>query len=177
MRCKRIAVVATAVGTCALLLTLGCVVAADTLNPSFFSALGFDPGTIFPTQGTVIVSFTNNTDYEATFFAFESADADDWTVDTRNFSVVVPPNSARNEVLSCPVGLVSAGQMGDDYELDMDQAAQVVTGEETVDVAYAWPLEEGDAFSCGDVIDFTLEAGQVGDEVAFLISVRIIPGR
>jgi hypothetical protein len=158
-------------------MTLGCVVAADTLNPAFFSAMGFDPGTIFPSQGTVIVSFTNPTDYTVTFHAFESADPDDLSADSRNFSVVVPPNSSRNEVLSCPVGLVSTGVLDESYEWDGSQAAEIVTGEETIDVEYAWPLREGDAFSCGDVIDFRLESGYVGEDLQYIITVRIIPGR
>jgi hypothetical protein len=161
-----------------LLLPLGCGFVTDLFNPSFFSNVGLDPNTIFPAKGVVIVSFTNNTDAPAFFLAYESVNALDLTVHSKNFSVQVDPGENGNQVLECTVALISPGSLGADFKVD-DVAAIVATAGGTTDVTYtAAPLEEGRDYRCGDVIDIELfpVAGGTGTTAAYQITVRVIPG-
>jgi len=163
-----------AVGLCslALLTAVGCVIAADALNPAFFSGLGLDPGTIFPPTGVVIVAFTNYTSSPAVFYAFESPKVQDLT-GARSFYVAVDPGQTRNEVLECPVGLLSPGSLGEDYSVSSVAATVIAAG---ADVAYNGSALVGSSdFVCGDVIDIALSPA--AGENAYLISVRVLPGQ
>lgn len=176
MRRKRVRLLAAVTCGLGLLASLGCVVAADALNPGFFAALGFDPNTIFPSSGTVIVAFTNTTSLPATFYAYESADAQDLSIDSRNFSVGVESGETRNEVLACPVGVLSPGSLGADFSVD-SLAAEVQETGGVVTVTYEQaPLIAGADFRCGDVVDIQLYATGGTGEGAYEISVRLIPG-
>ncbi len=168
----------------------GCTVLGDLLNTSFLVDLGIDPATVVPSQGTIIVAFKNSTQFAATFSAFESRDALDPTLFSKNFSVEVEGGAVKNEVLDCPVGLVSPGTLGADFAPDTAQAAivQVVnTGQQQTtvtmeDVAYGGePLVSGVAYTCGDVISIELQAttttGQTGNQQQFRLVVQVIPGR
>lgn len=165
-----------------LLLPLGCGFVTDMFNPSFFSSLGLDPNTIVPAKGVVLVSFKNNTDAPAFFVAYQSANALDLTVHSKNFSVQVDPGKSGNQVLECPVALISPGSLGADFKVD-DVAAIVAATGGTVDVTYtAAALVEGQDYRCGDVIDVELfpvagAAGGGANNAAYLITVRVIPGR
>jgi hypothetical protein len=158
-----------AVLACGLLICgFGCAVAADAFNPSFFAGLGLDPATISPPPGTVIIAFENQTSGVATFFGFESADLD-FTVDSRNFSVVAEPGEMRNEVLSCGIDVLSPGQLGENFAIS-PVAANVQTQEGATDVDYLGPpLVAGSEFVCGDVITVTLTT--IGDQFRILVSV------
>ncbi|MFH1746286.1 MAG: hypothetical protein ABIG44_04505 [Planctomycetota bacterium] len=176
MRLKGLRILAAAVGGVMLLMAGGCVIAADALNPAFFSGLGFDPNTIFPPSGTIIVTFTNNTNAPATFYAFESADAVDLVADSRNFSVEVQPGETRNEVLTCPVGMFSPGILGADLSIDNTAADVQATGGAGTATYDGVPLVEDTDFSCGDVIDVQLYIVGAVDSGAYLVTVRLIPG-
>jgi hypothetical protein len=158
--------------------TGGCLLAADALSPDLLGSLGLDPNVIKPPRGTVIVNFTNNTQLPAVFNAFETADADDLTVDTRNFSVLVDPGVQRNEVLDCPIGAVSLGQVtaeGDNVDVDAANAV-IVLGADAMGTAIPYTgsaLFGGSDFFCGDVISVTLTQNGAG----FVLAVQVIPGR
>jgi hypothetical protein len=161
-----------ACGTVLLSLQLGCAIALDLLNPGVFSVLGIDPAAISGRRGTVIMNFRNNSDGVAVFYAFESADAIDLTIDSRNFSAEVAPGESRNEVLSCPVAVLSPGSLSAAYAFQ-PLAASVVSGTGATTVDYlGTPLLDGSDFRCGYVIDVQL-SGTGGN---YTLSVRVIPG-
>jgi len=175
MRGRSARLIWTAAWGSALALLTGCGIVADAFDPGFFYALGFDPRTIFPQSGTVIVSFTNEVDVPAIFLAYESRNPQDLTQGSRNFSVEVEPKATSNEVLSCPVGLVSPGSLGTDFQVSA-VAAQVIAVAGTTDVQYTGSaLASGREFQCGSVIDIRLTVG-TGD-VPYVVTVRVIPGR
>ncbi len=87
----------------------GCGIVGDFFAPTLAASLGLDPSTINPSQGTVIVAFHNMTQSPATFLAFKATNASDFTTGSRNFSVQVQPGQVGNEVLDCPVGLITPG--------------------------------------------------------------------
>jgi len=147
----------------------GCLIAADLVSPGFVSALGLDPGVFFPSRGMVVVSFTNNATSPATFYAFESVDATDLTRQSRNFSVTVDPGETRNEVLICPVGLISLGTLDANFQPD-DVGARA--GDD--DITYTGAaLVGGRDFDCGYLIVVRLipVAGELS------LSVQVLPGR
>ncbi len=155
----------------------GCAIAVDLLNPAFPAALGLDPATIIPREGTVLVAFNNGTRSQATFFAFEAPNAEDLASGSRNFSITVEAGQVRNEVLECPVDLFTPGTLGADLSLD-STAAIVLTGDAAGEaVAYGGnPLTQGDAYECGDVIEVRLTPVGTGDAAGFALAIQIIPG-
>lgn len=166
---------------CSPVVWSGCVIAADALSPDLFVQLGFDPNTIFPQRGTVIVNFTNNTQFAAFFAAFESVDAADLTIDSRNFSLLIDPMDTRNEVLDCPVDLVSPGFLDAMFAAQND-AVTVFAGDGagTAVMYDGSPLVAGRDFACGDVINVQLDqigAGGDAGQVGFVLTVLVIPGR
>jgi len=168
-----------------------CGIPADLLNPGFLVGLGLDPATVIPQQGSVIVAFKNSTTHTATFYAFESVSAIKLGQSSRNFSVDVGPSEVKNEVLDCPVGLISPGELAADFTPDTRAAVVhvVTTAQQTqtqneVDVAYTGdPLTSGSAYTCGDVIEIELSAaaggtnGQTANQQQFVLTVQVIPGR
>lgn len=155
----------------------GCAVGADLLNTAFLTSLGLDAATIRPPSGTVIATFTNNTQSVAVFQAFESVDASDLSVNTRNFTIQVDPGETKNEVLYCPIQVFSLGFVDDAFEVT-PTGAVVFTGQQGVDVDYAGaPLISGLDFFCGDLIDVTLnQIGAGGDQANFAFTIRVRPG-
>lgn len=156
----------------------GCGIVADMFDPGLLMMLGIDP--TGGSQGVVIVSFRNATTFPAQFLAYEALDATDVSRDARNFSLAVGPGEVGNEVLFCPVGVISPGVLGADFARETT-AALVTTEGGVATVAYGGPvLVVGDAYRCGDVIEIGLEpaAGTGGDagDRAFRITVRIIRG-
>lgn len=157
----------------------GCLLAADVVNPAAWAAIGIDPATVARPPGVILVAFNNTTRYDATFFAYSMADRLDPTKGARSFAAVAEAGQTANEVLECPVGVISAGTLQADFSVDT-LAATVETGEEQgqVQVAYAGPaLELGTAFACGDVIEIRLIEQRVGETSQYFISLRVIPGR
>jgi hypothetical protein len=163
-------------GCCLLALPIGgCGLPLDLLNPNLASSLGFDVSTIQSGQGTVIVAFQNATRYPVTFFAFESQDTTDLSIDSRNFSLEVANGEVGNEVLSCPLGLISPGSLNASFQIS-EVAAEVQAEAGAVQVAYGGaPLQINSAFSCGDVIEMRVSPS--GDATTFVLTVRVVPGR
>jgi len=158
----------------------GCAVIADLFDAGLAAEFGIDPATIKPQQGTILVAFVNNTRFTATFYGYKTSSATDLSSGAKNFSAEVAPGEVQNEVLECPIGVVSPGSLGTDFSIDATAAtlSDVAGGEAAAAVvAYAGtPLVSGSAFSCGDVIEVRLTQVTVGDQVEFLLSVRVIPG-
>ncbi len=151
----------------------GCTIPLDLFNPALFGQLGLDPNTLRPPTGSLIVFFENNTELPVAFFAYESVNPADLTQDTRNFVVQVDPNESRNEVLECPVQLISLGTVDQEGGVGT-VGATVLTDGGQMDVEYTGvALESGVTYRCGDVIAVSLnDAGGV-----FTLAVRILPGR
>ncbi len=194
---------ALAVGGLLAVLAGGCGIMGDLFNPALVTQLGIDPAVVYPPQGTVIVAFHNMTQFPATFFAFKSTSATDPNQGARNFSVQVDPGKVDNEVLDCPVGIISpgtftggstgtTGQTGtgttttagfDATAADIagtDASGNAVTGTATYT---GIPLIVNDTFRCGDVVEIqltstggttTAPAGGTGTQTGFAINVRII---
>ncbi len=156
MRCPRCLL--TIAVTAMLLLPLSaCVLLGDIFNPDFISAIGIDPGTILPQSGTIAVVFSNETSSPAVFQAFEQSDAQDPTLGARNFGVEVPAGEKRNEILSCPVGLISFGQIDASYSVTTVAANVLTNAGGTTQIDYTGAaLESGSEYTCGDVINARL---------------------
>ena len=146
----------------------GCVVAADLVSPAFLSSLGFDPGTVIPSQGRVVIAFRNATTYPAAFAAVVSDDARDATSNALTVSATdVAGNDTRTMVVECPVGVVTP-------------LGIVALVEDTaVELTYAGaPLVSSTDFVCGDVIEMRLvQLAGVGGAVELGIEVRVLAGR
>ncbi len=149
----------------------GCVVAADLINPSTLQLLGLNIDTIRPRPGNIIVVFENNTDQPAIFAAYRQSDEDEIST-AFSFIVEADPMDTSNEVVACPVGLVSLGApnaMGETLGAQIGGTAVNYSGD---------PLQEGVDFVCGDVIVFTANPIAAGDmNQTFEITARVIPGR
>lgn len=147
----------------------GCAVATDLINPGFLSALGFDPQSIIPASGTVVVAFVNDTSTTARFYAYALEDTPNPT-DARNLVVDVEGNWARFRVLECPIGFFAPGSFVDGVVVQL--ALQSTTsGGEAVELNWEGDvLVEGSDFQCGDVIElrYSTDAGLV---------VTVRPGR
>lgn len=146
----------------------GCFMATDLLNPGVLSAIGFDPETIIPPQGRVVIAFQNSTQGVALFAAAVSDDVRDVTSNVVMASATnVAANETRTMVVDCPVGIVTPALFA------------VVLNDAITEVAYnGAPLAAGTDFVCGDVIEMRLV--QVGDGAAadvFEIQIRVLPGR
>ena len=161
----------------------GCVLAADMINPAFLFSVGIDPVLVLPQSGTVIVTFRNDSGAPAVFYAYELTDARNPAAGGRNFSVEVPRGQVRNEVLFCPVGVISLGVVGADGTTADTTGAQVFGAADAAgaDVAYeGTPLRAGVEYSCGDVISVRLvRGGGTGTDAAAAYSflVEIVRGR
>jgi len=156
----------------------GCGIITDVFDAGLAAQFGLDPATLRPPQGTIIVAFRNATNVPVTFHAWRSADTADLTRDSRNFSVEVQAGEVGNEVLDCPVGIISPGSLSATYTPDSVGATITSTA---ADVPYAGPpLVSGQAFSCGDVVEIRISPGTGGGEdtaAQYVISVRVIPGQ
>jgi hypothetical protein len=162
--------------------------AGDLVNPDVLSQLGLD--SLLTARGTVLVAFNNTTRFPAYFTAFYSQDAQDLTVKSRNFGTLVEARSVRNEVLQCPVGLVSPGILDSDYTINtlaatINSTITTTTGATSVSAEVAYegvPVQVGTAFFCGDVIEIrlteqaTATGGTGGTQALFVVSLRVIPG-
>ena len=180
MRTARERIQGVLAGGLVLLAVGGCGLVVDLFAPGLAQAVGLDPASIKPQQGTVIVAFNNTTRYPATFFAYESADAVNLARSSRNFSADIAAGKVGNEVLECPVGLISPGSLSSTFTVDGVAASVAgVAGTTGVlaTVGYTGnPVISGSSFSCGDVIEIRLSAGGTTEAPTFVISVRVIPG-
>jgi hypothetical protein len=158
-----------------------CVIATDVVNPAFLTGLGFDPQTVVPPQGRVVVTFQNSSNFTASFASSFSrqpfgADAEIELIQAEN----VGPDEERNSVIDCPVAVVSPAPDIDQFgEIQDGVAIGVFTDDGGVGVAYTGaPLQVGRDYVCGDVIVIRLlQTGQAGGENDFRIQVEVLPGR
>jgi hypothetical protein len=155
---------------------LGCAVPYDAVNPDLITSFGLDPARILPQTGKIVVLFENATDSPALFFAFEGVDAQDLSQDSRNFSVEVAAQDDRNEVLDCPIEIVTPGIINPDFSVDLTGAI-VATANGNVSVMYTGaPLISPPDFSCGDLIVIRLEPLATGEgDQQYLITVEVRP--
>ena len=139
------------------LAVIGCGLVTDVFNQGLASQLGLDPAYVIPARGTVMVAFKNSTSFPVVFSAFKASDAQDHSLGARNFTVPVDTNDVGNEVLQCPVAVVSPGALNAAFAADNSRAAVVQASTGTVTVAYqGQPLFSGATFTCGDVIEVRL---------------------
>lgn len=160
----------------------GCLLAVDVFDPGLWTQLGIDPATIYRPPGTIIIAFNNQTQYAAEFRAFTLTDLNDITRGSRNLVTAVDPNEVVNEVLDCPIGLISPGGLAADFSIDVVGALVAVVSEEGAEmmtVEYDTPalsLRSGESYSCGDVIEIRLESSISEGELVFLLQMSVIPG-
>jgi len=175
-----------ALGGCGLLLlpALGCAFAADLINPDFLRQVGFDPATIVPPAGKVIVAFTNDTDQSVTFYAYFAEEVAQGQVTSGgNLTGVVAAGLTGSKAVDCPFEFVAPGRLNSDLSVD-STAAVVGDAAGQVVVAYAGTaLVMGVDFVCGDLIEIRLiqTGGATGDEQAaqdqYDFRVQRHPGR
>jgi len=153
---------------------LGCALGSDLLNAEALVWLGLDPGTIIPARGSVLIAFTNDTPNPVEFHAYTASDAADLSKGARNYFVEAPPGQTLNEVIDCPIGLVSLGTVGEDLMVDRTGAIVRPAAEAAVAVAYTGAeLPYGSGLSCGDVVAVRIRgSGTEGDP--YTISVRVL---
>jgi len=157
----------------------GCAIATDVINPDFLVGLGIDPATVIRRQGVVLVAFVNQTSWPADFYAFSMANTADPRRGSRNFSTSVAAQKVRNEVVECPVEIISPGALTADYSVNFAVAA--IVHEESTDATVAYtgvPLRLGESFQCGDVVEISLVrvSGTSADaQQEYVITVRRVP--
>ena len=173
---------ALALGGCGLLLlpALGCAFAADLVNPDFLRQVGFDPATVVPPAGKVVVAFTNDTDQSATFYAYVAEEVlDDQVIAGVNLTSAVPSGMTGSEAVDCPFEFIAPGRLGADLSASADAAVVGdVAGQETV--AYeGTPLVMGVDFVCGDLIEIRLiqTGGEDQAQAQYALRVQVYPGR
>ena len=172
---------ALALGGCGLLLlpALGCTFAADLINPDFLRQVGFDPATIVPPAGKVVVTFVNDTTQTATMYAYWSENVD--RITGWELTAIVPPGEIMSEAVDCPVAMIGPGQVNEDFSVNSNAAAVGDAGGQT-QVAYAGAaLISGVDFVCGDLIEIRLIQTSGGDDQAaqtqYDFRVQVHPGR
>ncbi len=166
---RRMAVVVLSLAVCVPL--TGCIFAADLISPEFLSTLGFDPETIVPATGRVIVAFKNDTTGLAGFsalitFSEQASASGEGDVMTLTASDV-EAGSTRTLVVDCP--FVSVNPLG--FAVETTEGLAVIT--------YAGnPVLYGEDFSCGDIVEISIaQVAQVDGTTGYEARVRIIPGR
>lgn len=155
----------------------GCMVLSDVINPNLLTGLGLDPNIIRGAQGSVLVSFNNTSEFPASFFVSVSDSPADPTSNAFGVqATAVQAGEIRTHVIDCPVGVITPGAPSANFATGT-VAVRVFTGAATVDVMYdGAPLQAGDEFRCGDLIELRLI--QSGDGAAaddYRILIRVIP--
>lgn len=160
----------------ALIPTTGCVLASDLVNPNLLAGFGLDPTTIRGAQGTVLVTFNNTTDFTADFFVLAS----DSSSDAASNAYLVPGSDVlageiRTLVVDCPIGALTPASF-DAAGAVSAVAVRVTVADQVVDVTYdGSPLQSGDEFICGDLIEVRLIDVGTDEDVAFQLLIRVIP--
>jgi hypothetical protein len=148
---------------------IGCVFAADLVNPAVLSSLGLNPASFAPTRGVVVLAFVNDSTVPTRFYAYSLGTAGDLST-ASNLVVDVEPSDVRFMALDCPVDAFSPGNVA-----DAAVVATAVLQTDTEAFEFAWEgdvLVAGADFQCGDVI----ELRQFNDlSAGYLLTV--IPGR
>jgi hypothetical protein len=148
-----------AISSLAVLVVVGCGLVTDVFNSALATQLGLDPATVIPPKGTILVAFKNDTAFPAVFSAYKANNAQNLSLGARNFTVQVAANNVGNEVLECPVALVSPGALTAGFVASGSSAAIVQTATGSTTVAYTGQaLVSGTVYTCGDVIEIRLSA-------------------
>ena len=172
----------------------GCTVASDLLSPDLLSSLGFNPATVSPPAGFVVVVFENNTDQTVEFHLYVAQDATDLTAGIGNLDIPVFPGDLSSTPIRCPIALLSLGKVGDDFMADTIGATVLTAGGQQggnqTELNYMGsPLIAGAGldFECGDLIEIELNpitaaaaaAAAAGgqNDAQFTFTIRVIPGR
>lgn len=179
MRCKTLPTTTAVLLAC---LTFGCSVVTDALNPDFLAQMGFDPATIVPPKGRVVVVFNNQTSFPA---SFQITVSDERSDPTSNAQIIQSDvlDSGREQALAfeCPIGTLTPGvPAGQAQGQQQEQAAAFVqTGQQPAAVAYTGaPLASQSDFFCGDLIELRLiEIRDEQGNATFQLEVRVLPGR
>ena len=172
---NRFSRVARGLALCGTLALGGCVVATDVLNPALLTGLGFDPQTVVPPQGKVVVAFQNSTSATASFFsAYLKTDFGASSEVSQISAVNVGPGETRSAVLDCPVAVISPAPGIDNFGAIGDGAViELQTDADLVELAYTGePLLNGRDFQCGDVILI-----RATENAGFGVQVQLLPGR
>lgn len=148
---------------------LGCIVAADVLNPDFLSAVGLDPATVIPSEGRLLVAFQNSTQATADFRALLSEDfSSNAAEQTQVIAIGVAASETRTLVIDCPVG---------DF-LPLEVLVVVSEGAATQVQFVGTPLRSGVDFRCGDVIEMSVvQFTDAEGNVTYRIEAQVLPGR
>lgn len=162
-------------------LLVGCTVATDALNPDFLAQLGFDPATIVPPKGRVVIVFNNQTGSQASFQITVS----DSQSDPTSNAIVIPsdvldPGETQALTLECPLGTLTPGGLtGQGQQQQQTAALTVIAGQQTAAVNYTGaPLVFQSDFFCGDLIELrAVEGPDAQGNTAFSLEVRVLPGR
>lgn len=158
----------------------GCSIATDLVSPGFLATLGFDPSSIIPPQGSVVVTFNNQTNLAADFFVAISDSTRDPTSNAKNLvGADVAANGVRNRVVECPIGVITPGEPAVDFTTGT-VAVQLTAADGTVtDVNYdGTPLVAGTHFVCGDVVEISVvQRVDAAGMVTFAIEIQVVPGR
>lgn len=156
--------------------TTGCLLASDVVNPNLLAAFGLDPTMIRGAQGSVLVTFNNTTDFTADFFVLAS----DSSTDASSNAFLVPgldvlAGELRTQVVDCPIGALTPASF-DAAGAVSAVAVRVTAADQVVDVTYdGSPLQSGDEFICGDLIEVRLIDAGTAEDVAFQLLIRVIP--
>lgn len=159
-----------------LLGAAGCGVAADAVNPSLLSSLGFDPFSVGGGQGSVIVLLRNNSSFPAVMFFATAADSS--TLGTRQGqTVVLDSGESENQVFTCPISYIRAGLVGAGNGTASDAACVFDQTDPTMCTTAQYGgsgVASGD-FGCGDVVVITLTGPDVNGD--YFLSMRVVPGQ
>jgi len=150
-------------------LAAGCVVAADALNPNFFSGLGVDPQAISGAPGRVVIALTNSTTFPVQMSFIRLDQAGIGSEET----VEVEAGGTVGRSVECPAGTLAPGSLDDNGQATGAGAATVM-GDMATELAYGGaPLASGVDFECGDVVEIDVQQ----NGAAFAIVVRVLAGR
>ncbi len=151
---------------------MGCIFAADLMNPEFFSSLGLDPATIVPPAGRVIVAFKNDTTGVASFSALvaytEQVDSEGNALDVSRLAALnVDAGETRTLVVDCPFVSVLP-----------EQFAVATSGGVATWTYQGISVVYGKDFSCGDIVEISIvQIVNADGTPGFDNRVRILPGR
>lgn len=160
----------------------GCAILTDAVNPDLLAGFGFDPETIVPSQGRIVVVYNNQTNFQV---EFHSVSMDGTFGVGSEDTTTVEAQGTGNTVFECPVEALVPGQLtgaGGQGDIFDRIGAVVQNAAATTDVAYAGAvLLQGQDFSCGDVIEIRLNVigggGDQQNQQNFRISIFVRPGR
>lgn len=162
-----------------LALNAGCFVISDVLNPSLAGQFGLAG----PGDGAVVVVWTNDSDFPATFSVLWTNSTSADSLVRNQLSTAVPTGEVQNAVIDCPLGFLRPAGVLDTGEPTGDLASAAVAVNGTTVTYTGATLVAGEDFSCGDVVEVRLiQTSETGDddqmgEATFAIAITVVPGR